>query len=1078
MQVLVFKRISLFCLLVFFSAGAVFSQDSVQLKSNQASFVTGVVTNARGLSLAGVSVRKKEGKMLGMSDADGKFSVNINASTAVLVFSEVGYQNKELSVTAGQAITVQLDSVDNALNDVVVIGYGTQSKRNVTGVISTFNTKQIEEKPIPRVDQAMIGQMPGVTVVQQTGMVGAGMSIQVRGSGSVTAGREPLYVVDGFPLDVASQNSAGGFTANPLNNINPNDIESIDVLKDAAAAAIYGSRGSNGVVLITTKRGKTGSAVISINAYSGVSKVAKKMDVLSAQEWIDQATELANYKWVNSGTGRTADQTNEERRQILGLADGQYNINYMPDDRWSEPGHPGLQYVNWQDEAFRTAPFNNAAISASGGTQTVHYFISGNYLDQNGTLLNSFYKNYSARANVEVNANKHLKLGLDLSPTYSETRNPSAEGKDNVLMKLYNMTPVVEDTAGLYTGAGKNAVYQWASSSVSPVAQLLYSSGLTKVSRTLYSLYGQYTIIDGLYIKSTLNYDDDNSTTDSYSSDFVSGDVTDYLNNPGLKSSGSYAGFRKQNFLNENTINYDFTLKGDHHFSIVAGQSYNWVHLESYSLKTAGGFANDIVKTLSNAIANSNGVTVTGTTSASNSTMLSYYGRVQYDYKGKYLYTASLRRDASSRFGLDSRWGTFPSMSAGWRISQESFMQNVKFVNDLKIRASWGKAGNNNIGDYSAVPTVSSTAYSFGNTAATGFVSSGIPNPNLKWETSNTYDAGLDGSFLRSRIGLTVDYYVRKSTDLLLNIPVPAATGFNTTLENIGAVQNSGLEIGLNTVNISTTNFQWNMNANIAFNQNKVLSLGSNGNLINIASAYGGNPPFLLEVGKPMYSYYLIKTEGILTQADMDDPSVAKLSGETVGDAKYYDKTGDGLITADDRVMAGQPNPKYTWGFTNNFKYKDFDLGIQMYGQHGGHIFSFLARAIDNPANGRNTTLGIWRDRWTEQNQNYNAPRGKIGESYTIPYFTTDWLYSSDFWRIQSITLGYNLQHLLKTKIFNTLRLYASMQNWFEHDKYKGGVNPEAQNTNTSGNGSYPLPGDYGAMPLSKTVTVGLNLTF
>lgn len=430
MQKRAFKNLFLFCLSAILTVGYAFSQDSPR-QSGQPSAVSGIVTNSRGVPLNGVSIRKKGGGVLGLSTADGKFNVNIQAASAVLVFSEVGYENKELPVTAGQAVTVQLDSTDNALNDVVVIGYGTQSKRNVTGAISTFDTKQIEEKPIPRVDQAMIGQMPGVTVVQQTGMVGAGMSIQVRGSGSVTAGKEPLYVIDGFPLDVSSQNSAGGFTANPLNNINPNDIESIEVLKDAAAAAIYGSRASNGVVIITTKRGKTGSAVISVNAYSGTSKVAKKMDVLSAQEWIDQATELANYKWVNSGTGRTADQTNAERLAI----NGSFNTNYMTDDRWSEPGHPGLTYVNWQDEAFRTAPFNNAAVSASGGTQAVHYFISGNYLNQNGTLLNSFFRNYSARANVEVNASKHLKLGLDLSPTYSETRNPSAEGKDNVLIK-------------------------------------------------------------------------------------------------------------------------------------------------------------------------------------------------------------------------------------------------------------------------------------------------------------------------------------------------------------------------------------------------------------------------------------------------------------------------------------------------------------------------------------------------------------------------------------------------------------------------------------------------------------------
>ncbi|BAV09277.1 TonB-linked outer membrane protein, SusC/RagA family [Filimonas lacunae] len=1058
------------CLIQFLPGGFTQAQDSTSQK--KVITVTGKVNDETGKPLPGISIQVKDGSSVGVTKEDGSFRVSV-AADATLVFSYVGYNNLEQPVEGKTNLTVTLQTAVKALNDVIVVGYGSQKKKDLTGAVATFDTKTLEEKPIARIDQAMIGQMAGVQVKQQTGMPGAGLSIQVRGAGSVSAGNEPLYVIDGFPLDVASQNSAGGFTGNPLNNLNPSDIESIQVLKDAAAGAIYGSRAANGVVIITTKKGKIGKSRLSVNAYTGMSQVAKKLDVLSAQEWIDQDTELTNYKWVRSGTGRTADQTNAERRAILGLAANAYNPLYMTDDRWTQPGHPGLTYVDWQKEAFRKALFQNYEVSGSGGNEYARYFVSGNFLNQDGTLINSGYKNYSTRANVEITASKKLKLGINLAPSYSETKSPGAEGKDNQLMKLYNMTPIVEDTAGLLTGAGKNNVYTFATSSVSPVAYLQNTTNLTKTTRILFSIYGEYQIMNGLAFKTTFNYDDNNMNRKTYTPDYVAGNITNYLTSPGKSSSAGYNGFKKQNIVSENTLTYNTSFADKHNLNVIGGMSYGYVHYESFTLSSSGGLNNNIVQTLNNA------ATVTGNTSESNSAMVSYYSRVQYNYDGKYLVSATVRKDASSRFGSDSRWGTFPSASIGWRISQESFMKNVNFVNDLKLRASWGKSGNNNIGDYSAVPTLSSTYYSFGGTVAPGQAPASIPNPALAWETSNTYDLGVDAALLNNRINITVDAYLKKNTNLLLNVPVPGASGFTSLLRNIGAVENKGLEIGINTNNLKNTSVvQWTTQANIAFNTNHITALGPDGAAINVSSGYSGNPPFLLKKGVPMFSYYLIQTDGILTAKDIADPNVAKLAGQEVGDTKYVDAKKDGVIDANDRVVAGRPTPKYTWGLTNTLKYKNWDLSIQAYGQQGGSVMSWLGRAIDNPANGRNTTLGVWRDRWTEKNQNYSAPRGKIGTNYTIPYFTTDWLYKTDFIRIQNITLGYNLKNALKTSVFSAARVYASAQNFFGHDKYKGGVNPEAQNTNTSGNGSYPLPGDYGAMPLSKTITLGVNLTF
>ncbi|EHQ28652.1 SusC/RagA family TonB-linked outer membrane protein [Mucilaginibacter paludis] len=1068
--------------LILFIGPQAFAKVSLPVK---ASAVQGKITDEKGQPLPGVSIRVKASTIAVASGNDGGYKINVPQDNSTLIFSFIGYQTQEINVGGRTEINIKLIPAQSSLGEVVVVGYGTQKRGDILGAVAGFDAKQVEEQPINRVEQALIGQMPGVQVRQQTGMVGSALSILVRGSGSITAGSEPLYVIDGFPLDVASQNSAGGFTTNPLDNLNPNDIESVQVLKDAAAGAIYGSRAANGVVIITTKRGQNGKMKISLNANTGVSQVSRKLDVLSPDEWVAMATEVANTAWVNSGTGRTASQTNDQRAAILGLAAGTINTSYMTDPRWAQPGHPGLDYVDWQDQVYRKGVFQNYELSASGGTDNVKYFISGNYLNQNGTLINSNYINYGLRANIEANASKKLKFGVNLAPSYSITNSPPAEGKDNQLMKLAQMVPVVESSAGLNTGAFGNATYTWASAKlISPYAFLQTAVNEIKSTRLLSSVYAEYQVIPGLAIKSTVNYDGLDRNNSKYTSDNVTvGASTALTTSPGLYSTGSYAVLKKQNFLNENTISFNRTIAKDHNISAVAGISYNIVHSEVASLATAGGFANDIITTLNNAIPNAAGVTLTGTTTETNNTLFSYFGRLQYAFQDKYLLSGTIRKDASSKFGAQNRWGTFPSASVGWRISRESFLADVSAITDLKLRFSWGKSGNNNIGDYNSIPTLTSASYSFGgNTpvSANGQIVSGLANPLLKWETSTTYNAGLDASFFNSRINLTVDIYNKKNSDLLLNLPVLSASGFASSLQNIGAVVNKGLELNLSTVNVRTSRFQWSMNANIAFNNNKVTALGPDHAPIEIASAYSGsNAPYLLKEGLPAFSYYVTKVVGILTAADMADPKVAKLKNETVGDEKYYDANGDGVIDAKDRVIGGQPTPKYTWGWTNTFKYHDFDLSVLVYGQHGGSILSYLGRAIDFSGSTTANVLGTWRNRWTPENQNYSAPRGKYGSTYTVPYVTSDWIYSTDFLRVQNITLGYNLKKLLKSSAtISSARVFISLENYFSHDNYKGGANPEAQNTNNSGNSSYAVAGDYGSMPLSKTASLGINVSF
>ncbi|QES88125.1 SusC/RagA family TonB-linked outer membrane protein [Rhizosphaericola mali] len=1039
-----------------------------------------IVDSASQVPLEGALINIEGTTNQTFTDNKGQFLIKTGQKLPYKVRVElVGYTTKHLEIY-DTSTTITLQQKVDSSNDVVVIGYGTQKRKNLLGAQSTFDAKNIEEKPISRVEQALIGQLPGVQVRQQSGMPGAGLSILVRGSGSLSAGTEPLYVIDGFPLDVVSQGTNGSISNSPLNNLSPNDIESIQVLKDAAAGAIYGSRAANGVVLITTKRGKSGKAQISFNSNTGISSVAKKLDVLSPEDWIKQASAIADSNWVNSAPGRSASQTEAERIAILGTL----NTSLVKDDRWAEPGHPGIQLVDWQNAIYRKALFQNYSLSASGGNDNVHYFIAGNYLNQDGTVIETNYKSYSLRANVEANVSKKLKIGINLAPSFSLNNAPPLEGKDNVLMHAAQYTPVVEDSAGLFTNAYSNDGYAWGSVKlINPYAYLKTSTNLNKITRNIASFYTEYTILPGLVARSTINYDGINRTLKTYVSDqVVVGALSARSSQPGYYSSGGYSGATIQNLVNENTINYNKSFNGGHAISFIAGESYNKVHAETFGLSTLGGYANDIVQTLNNAIVSASGETFSGSTTESNSVLISYYGRAQYSFNSKYLFSASIRKDGSSRFGSNNKWGTFPSLSFGWRISDENFFKNnIHFINDLKFRASWGKAGNNSIGNYNNVETYTSDPYSFGgnsSTAAPGMVVSGIANPNLKWETSNTYDLGFDLTAFSHRVNLTFDVYRKNSKDLLMNLPVLAASGFSTSLQNIGSMQTQGLEIGLNTITIKSGKFTWNTNANIAFNGNKVTSLGPNQDRIEISSAYSGsNAPYLLQVGKPIFSFLVTKMDGILTQQDIDN-KVATTSKETVGDPKYYDANGDGKITADDRIIAGHPNPNYTWGLTNTFQYGEWDLSVQAYGQQGGKILSYLGRAIDFPGSTTANYLAVWKDAWSTSNPNYNAPRGKLNSSASVPYVTSNWLYSSDFWRIQNVTLGYSFRKLISTGVLKQARAYVALQNIFTKDHYDGGVNPEAQNTNNSGNSSYPLPGDYGAAPLSKTITLGFNLTF
>ncbi|RXG25401.1 SusC/RagA family TonB-linked outer membrane protein [Leeuwenhoekiella marinoflava] len=1011
--------------------------------------VTGTVTDPQGMPLPGVNVLVKGTTSGTQTDFDGNFNVQASEGD-ILLFSYVGMKSISQTITSAETYMVAMEEDSAVLDEVVLVGYGTQKKSSITTAVATMDTDILNQRPISKVDQAMVGQMAGVRVKQTSGVPGKSFSVQVRGTGSISAGNQPLYVIDGFPLEPATQNGNGDFgSGNPLDNINPGDIESIQVLKDAAAASIYGSRASNGVVLITTKSGKLGKPKLSFNTYYGINQTVKKLDVLSAEEWVDRATEIIDARWVNSGTGRTANQTSAERQAIL----GGFDTNFIKDDRWSQQGHPGLDYMDWQDEFFRTGEVKSYQLSARGGNEFVNYFISGEHLDQDGIALGVNYKRYSARANVEITANEKLKFGINIAPSYSVTQDPGVEGKDNLMHYVVSATPISEN--GLDYNVGDNNPYAWGRSVPSPIRTIENTIGENKIFRTLTTLYGEYEIIEGLRVKSSINLDNTEAKNKYFKPSFV---------DRNRQASGSFSSYQKQNFVNENTVNYDLDFNDIHTLSLLGGASYSIFKFDNQRILAAEGFGSDDITTINAA----NNISASGTyTLESKKVLISYFGRAQYGYKDTYLLTASIRRDGSSNFGRDTKWGVFPSASLGWNIDKEKFISDVNFISNMKLRASWGLAGNNTFSDdYASISRIGFSNYSYNGNFATGQVPINSANPNLSWEESETINFGTDIGLFKGRIFTSFDYYVKTNKDLLLSVPVPTASGFSSAVTNIGKVENRGWEFELTTRNLQGGEFTWTTNFNLSHNTNEVKQLGPDNSPI-----LGGDFDIehnILQVGQPLYSLFLVQQDGILSAEDIAN-GAALYGNQMEGDPKYVDANGDGVISPADRVLSGQPNPDYVYGITNTFTYKGFDLTVLLQGQSGGKIYSTFGRAIDRTGQGyQDNHLGFIRDRWRSPENPGNGIEGKAYSTFGR-IKNTDWLYSSDYWRIRNITLGYDLGAIINTNIFSGLRIYITAENWFGNDKYYGGFNPEA--VNSSGD-------DYGAFPLSKSIVTGLNFTF
>jgi TonB-linked SusC/RagA family outer membrane protein len=611
------------------------------------------------------------------------------------------------------------------------------------------------------------------------------------------------------------------------------------------------------------------------------------------------------------------------------------------------------------------------------------------------------------------------------------------------------------------------------------VGKLMYNIGTTKRYRTIGSIYGEYQIIKGLSFRTSVNLDNTDNITNTYVPYITGGTQAARTftgsNNLLAATSGTYNSYKRQTFVNENTLTYATVINNKHSINVLAGYAYNLDRLDRASLSSNGGYTSAVIQTLNAAAA------VTGNTTSTQSVLISAFSRVQYGYQDKYLLSGSIRRDGSSRFGINNQYGIFPSASLAWVATKEKFMAAIPAISYLKLRASYGVNGNNNLpNDYAPIPTIGSAGYVFGTTQAAGIgqTPNVLANPDLKWERSQTFDVGIDFGILNNRITASFDVYNKLNTDLLLNVQVPEATGFQTYLNNVGSVRNIGQEFEITSRNM-VGKFQWTTTATFTHNTNKIVALAPGQTQIIVPNGFTISDQ-ILRVGEALNSIYVLKTIGFLSQDDIAKGVARYASGQQEGDLKFQDTNGDGVITEADKVIVGHPNPDYTYGITNTFRYKGFDLSVLVQGQSGGSIYSELGRAISRPGQGRSDNHPqSFVNRWISPTSQGDGRFGKAYAIYNNPITSaTDWLYSSDYIRVRNITVGYNLKGLIKTSAIQGARLYLTLENFFGHDKYINGLNPEAANTAVSSNGAFPEAGDYGAMPLAKSFIIGLNITF
>jgi TonB-linked SusC/RagA family outer membrane protein len=1015
--------------------------------------IKGKVESA-GMPLPGVNVAVK-GTAIGTTTSfDGTFTLDKVPPKSKIVFSFIGFESKEIISEGKSILNVTLKEDIKTLNEVVVIGYGTAKRKDLTGAVSSVGAKSLKDQPFSSIDQALQGKVAGVTVTQNSGTPGGGVSLRIRGVTSLS-GNEPLYVVDGVPLDGGANNDSFSFSAtgggsgqtkvSALSNINPGDVESIDILKDASASAIYGSRGSNGVVLITTKKGKKGKSTIVYESYTGFQQVTKYLDVFNLKEYAQFISDITSVK----------ENVPFELQNPAILGEG----------------------TNWQKEIFRTAPISNHQLSFSGGKDNTKYYTSLNYFQQDGIVINSDFRRYSMRLNLETKVNEWFKVGNNLTFSNSSEHITLNDDESGVISGAVRQAPNIpvrlsdgtfggpDPAAGQGSGNGKN-----------PVA----TSEIKRNNLIRYKLngniYGEMTLAKGLTFRSDLGYDYSTAKNGIFNPTYKIGSDENLINESFKIQNDSFF------WVFKNYFNYSQTF-GKHSFVLLAGQEAQQSKYESLSASRRGFLSNDIDALNAGDLATARNDNYKGTESLS-----SYFGRINYSFADKYLLSASLRADSSSKFGANYRTGYFPSFSGAWVLSNESFMKAVAPVlNYAKIRIGYGEVGNQNIPNYAYGAGIASIVSAFG----TAFAQANIQNPNVKWETLKSTNIGLELGFLSDAIRLDIDAYKKTSSDFLFPRPTPGVLGsypsasylgLQPPYENIGEIENKGIDLALNTRNIANGKFNWTTTAIFSTFKNKLIAFSDDNSAIFRTFEFN-NTLTKTAVGQPIGQFYGFQVEGLYkSETDLNTSptpqyAIGQQGGVWVGDIKFKDVNGDGKIDDSDRTYIGSPLPNFTYSLTNNLSYKNFDFAIVIQGTQGNEIYNWTRRLTEGMREVIGNHATVVKERFIEGvNENTTIPRFVNGDPNANSRVSDRFVEDGSYLRIQNITFGFSIppSFLEKTKFFSKIRIYSTIQNLHTFTKYSG-LDPEV--------GSYGqdalLTGvDNGRYPVSRTILMGVNLEF
>ena len=1012
----------------------------------QSRTVSGYVRNENAEPLAGVTVRVANQKdATTQTNEDGSFTIQVESSAPKLTVSLVGYMTQEVAVGSARTVNITLVTQMNEIEEVVMVGYGTQRKADLSGSVGRVKGEELMDRPAVNLEQGLAGRIAGVNVSTNSGRPGGRTRVRIRGFSSINAANDPLYVVDGMI-----------FTAG-ISSINPNDIESIDVLKDASATAIYGTRGTNGVIIITTKRGRTGGQ-INYDNYVSMNTMARKQDVLNSSQFmmIEDQAYLNAEKFDPAGfaSGKYIDPKEKRKNFLQGNTAGKAELFYRDEQGTIQP----LYDVDWQDEVTRNAWSHSHNLSWSGSDEKSNYGMYLGHTNENGVIINSYMRRYNARAVADRKMNDWLKVGGMISYTAnSERRADDSQGGNNVPRMMIEMVPFIpyQFPDGTY---GKRLDYDGLEKGDNPRAQLDESKRIYNANTFNGNAFTTITLLPGLEFNSTIGANVVNQYApyfNSTQSDLSVGLGRNYA------QIGSYA---SQFWQWTNRLNYSKRFQEHHQLDAVVGTEY-----QKYKYFGWSAAAQDIPDDFYEWNNLGSAATLQPASSSSRKWQMgSFFGRANYSFKSRYLLTFTGRYDGSSRFGQSNKYAFFPSGAFAWRISKEDFMQTWDKVNNLKLRASYGLTGNSEIGEYRSQANLATNSYLFGGSLATGTIISTLANPELKWERTSQFNIGIDAGFWNNRLSIEADYYIKNTKDLLLAAPVPRSSGYASLTQNIGSLRNLGAELSINSVNIHTDNFTWRSGFNISWLKNEITALGANNEDIFMPPNFLGSTN-ILRVGESVSSFYGYVNDGVWSTSETE---LAAKYGKKPGDIKYKDLNNDGQINDRDRDIIGNGIPDFYGTLSNSVRYKNLDLVLELQYSKGNDVFRLSEHSSLDRTGIANSFADVLNG-WTPENQNTDIAQWRpTGAGYDSRLESRK-VQDGSFIRGKNLAIGYTFPSLKAKQLgFNSIRIFASAQNFFLLTKYKG-YDPEVVSfDDTFAQGI--LFHDY---PKSHTFMFGLNLS-